>query len=117
MSKTELPRPQWTPKRPEVPAQCASCPFRTGNNAEFGAVMSKLSKREGGDGKLTTGQLVGARIMIMDGCMTMGDFACHGTVYTPDMQKRPEHEWMQCKGATDFYRANETHKLNGNHTK
>jgi hypothetical protein len=32
----------WMPKRKELPSQCASCPFRTGNDAEFGVIVQRL---------------------------------------------------------------------------
>ena len=96
----------WTPKRPEVPAQCASCPFRVGNDKEFGEVLQRLKDKEAGGPapKVTKRDIGFARLQIWGDTHGWGDFYCHGTVYTPEMQQRPVGEWMQCKGAADAHR-------------
>lgn len=92
------------PKYPEVAAQCASCPFRFGNNEEFGAILNKLEKSCGLPGKVTKKQITQARIRIMSDVGSRGDFMCHLSAYTPEMKQRPRTEWRQCAGATRHYR-------------
>lgn len=94
----------WRPKFCEMPEQCASCPFRIGNNAEFGAVVERLRAAEGIVGTLTK-KIVGfARTALWMDAVRTGDFMCHCTVYDANMQIRPMADWRQCKGATHVYR-------------
>lgn len=97
-------RKLWRPKRPEIPEQCLSCPFREGNDAEFGAVLNKLRAASGIAGKSTTCDIAFARQGVRDDLSHSGDFVCHGTAYTPDMKPKPKEEWRQCPGATKFFK-------------
>lgn len=98
-------RDAWRPKRKET-EQCASCPFRDGNNKEFGAVVRALKKAAGMDPD--KGNTVHqARMMVhMDvvGPGGRGDFVCHATAYGPEMKPRDPSEHRQCPGATAAYR-------------
>lgn len=95
----------WLPRRPECAAQCPSCPFRQGNDKEFGEIMSKLRTRFGLSPKITRSQIAFARFTAMKDVRKAGDFACHLTAYSSDMQTmRCPSEQRQCPGATTLYR-------------
>ncbi len=94
----------WTPKREEMREQCASCPFREGNDAEFGAVMRKLAKANGVRTRVDVG---GARFMVHREVEQMGDFICHQTAYDKDMKLRDASEHKQCPGATRHHKGTE----------
>lgn len=99
------PRSLWRPKRPEVKEQCASCPFREGNDAEFGAVLEKIARSHGNTTTITPAVIQHARLKVIADLQFSGDFVCHHTVYGPGMdEKRDPEERRQCKGATAFFR-------------
>lgn len=95
--------PGWRPKRQEVASQCASCPFRVGNNVEFGEVANRLRRAEGIMRPASREDVGFARLSLFMEAVEGGDFACHCSVYNADMSKRPMSEWRQCKGATQAY--------------
>lgn len=97
--------PGWQPRIAGCEQQCASCPFRQGNNAEFGSIVERLRKAEGIRGKATRAIIGFARISLFMELETAGDFACHVSVYRPDMTMRDRKEWRQCAGATEVYRS------------
>lgn len=98
-------RKLWRPKRKEMPEQCISCPFRTGNDAEFKAVLDKLVQANGG-GFADPDQ---ARFMIRKELTQMGgDFICHQSVYDKDMNRRDHREHRRCPGASAFHRNGST---------
>lgn len=99
MSHREL----FRPKFPECAQQCPSCPFRVGNDAEFGEVIRKLRHALGMNEKVTPADIRHARLHIRFDA-AHGDFICHLSAYTPEMSSRPQAEWRQCKGATEAYR-------------
>ena len=92
----------WKPRLPET-TQCASCPFRAGNDAEFGAVVARLL----GTKKATKAQIKRTRDNVQhDVLMKMRpDFACHATAYDAEMDVRPISEHRQCPGATKAFQA------------
>ncbi len=92
-------RKLWRPKRPELPTQCASCPFRTGNDAEFGRIVARLLERAP-----TAVEIQYARLEVLKDLRHTGDFMCHGTVYTDDMCLQDETNWRQCPGASACFR-------------
>ena len=95
------PRELWRPKLPEAASQCASCPFRDDNDAEFGAVMQRLRERVGMPGKLKRRDIAYAKYTIRTKDIAhSGDFACHFTAYDKDMNERPRVDHRQCPGAT-----------------
>lgn len=100
----------WLPRFKEREGgQCASCPFLTGNDVQFGKVVDALRiKQARVDGKRVPkppGAMVVRRARsiirfdIMNGAY---DFACHATVYGPDMRPRSQQQYRQCPGATAF---------------
>lgn len=97
-------RQLWRPKLKEVEAQCASCPFRKGNDTEFGAVIQKLRDKIGMPGKVTKSCVDHSRKAIRIELQSSGDFACHHAAYDNDMNERPRTELRQCKGATMFFK-------------
>lgn len=96
------PRLQFRPKLRELKEQCVSCPFRDGNDKEFGAICSKLVGG-GTKKKVTKAQVAKARAQIRDEATRLGDFACHCTVYDADMNLKPHSERRQCPGATKHF--------------
>jgi hypothetical protein len=90
-------RKAWMPRMRELPAQCASCPFTDGNDAEFAAVVARL------DGSPAVARF--ARLKIRQECSLSGEFACHGTVYDQAMRVRPRSAHRQCPGASAHYRS------------
>lgn len=97
-------RQMWIPKLKEVDEQCASCPFLANNDKEFVDVLQRISdhaKR----GKICKARAEIARLKIKSE-MSSGDFVCRQTVYRKNYaSKKPEKDWRQCKGATDYWRA------------
>jgi len=98
------PRALWTPKRREVPAQCASCPFRVGNDKEFSGILSKLKAKLGLKPSVKRPEVVAARCQVRMDLEHTGDFACHHTAYDEAMNERPASEHRQCAGATRWFR-------------
>lgn len=97
-------RALWHPRAPELTVQCASCPFRKGNNAEFGAVLNRIRTKAGMKGECSKRDVGKARLQVMVDVMDRGDFICHGTAYDAQMNQRPVTEFRQCPGATKFHR-------------
>lgn len=102
-----MPEKLWLPRRAELPAQCASCPFRKDNDAEFCVIVNRLRKSEGlrpvkPNSKIVRTARSKVRIELLILCT--GEFSCHGTVYNPDMTIKPMHEHRQCPGASEFWR-------------
>lgn len=89
--------------------QCLSCPFRKGNDAEFGAFMAKIRKLNNVPEPKTEGDKFFATFFARDkvhkDIATLGDFLCHHTVYTPEMQMTDQEQWRQCPGASVAFRA------------
>lgn len=99
------PRALWRPRLPELPEPCASCPFSTGNNKEFGAVVARLAKTWTFDHAHNNSASVRhARGAVKRDASKRGDFACHGSVYKEDMTMRPTADHRQCPGASAYYR-------------
>ena len=97
------------PRRPALPSPCVSCPFREGNSAEFGVIVARLTSSAFGSRVIPSPRdITTARQRIRRDVETHGEFSCHGTVYTPEMEKRPESSWKQCPGATRYFRTGET---------
>jgi hypothetical protein len=99
-------RGTWRPRLKELPNQCASCPFRTGNDKEFQGVVDRL-KEKGIQATLDVPHNVDLSVVrfgIRLGVEAHGDFICHGTAYTKDMELRDRKEHRQCPGATKAYR-------------
>ena len=93
-------RDMWTPKRLELAHQCASCPFRKGNDDEFGVIVERLNKRYNADGTIEQ-----VRFSVQHEAKSNGDFACHQTAYSSDMELQPDREHRQCPGATAAFKA------------
>lgn len=98
------PRPLFRPKLAEVARQCASCPFRADNDAEFGAFIARLRARVGLTRPVGPDLIEFARAGIRVEVGRKGDFVCHHTVYAEDMSVRPAAGWRQCPGATEYFR-------------
>jgi hypothetical protein len=92
-------RKLWRPKLKEVAKQCSSCPFRIGNDKEFGAIVSKLKGK-----KASRSLIAHTRLEVRMELEHTGDFACHYTVYYDDMTMRPLTERRQCLGASAIFR-------------
>jgi len=95
------PRQLWRPKLPEMPEQCASCPFRKGNDVEWAGVIAKLAA-SGGKSSVNFEQA--RKLVKLDINMMGGEFHCHLTVYNADMTMKPMSEHKQCPGASRYYR-------------
>jgi len=95
-------RAMWIPRRKEMPEQCTSCPFRTGNDAEFGDVIKRMCAASGEPMTKTTA--LRARFMLKMETEQAGDFICHQSAYDKDMNLRDASENRQCPGATKHYR-------------
>lgn len=96
----------WMPKLREA-EQCASCPFREGNDKAFGGIVRALKKHAGMD-EDEGNTVAEARAMAhMDviGPDGRGDFVCHATAYGPEMRLRASSEHRQCPGATALYKS------------
>lgn len=102
-SKTDH-RSLWQPKFPEVAQQCASCPFRTGNDKEFGEVIARLREKLEMSPTVTANDIRHARFCVRIDA-EHGDFVCHHTAYDAKMNQRPQADFRQCAGATAAYRA------------
>lgn len=96
-------RALWRPKLEELSQQCASCPFRQGNNDSWGAVLKRLAKAFG-EKLPNKARVTLARIQIMSETEACGDFVCHGTAYKPDMTLRDKSEHKQCPGASEWFK-------------
>lgn len=88
-----------------LPAQCASCPFRDGNDAEWGVVVNKLRKAHGLKPVKPGSHIIkhARKSVRLETAMKGSDqFACHGSAYDENMQIRPAKEHRQCPGAVEF---------------
>jgi hypothetical protein len=92
------------PKLKELDEQCPSCPYRDGNNKEFGVIVNRLRKRHGIPGAATSWQIGVARIEVRQTGLVTGDFVCHCTAYDQDMNLKPADQHRQCPGATKAFR-------------
>lgn len=93
----------WRPKLRELPQQCASCPFREGNDKEWMEVLNRLAKANG-EPEVTKLRAHQARAQILEETSKLGDFMCHGSVYDQEMDRRPPSEHRQCPGATQWHK-------------
>ncbi len=93
-----------TPKLKELKEQCASCPFRRGNDKEFGEIVRRICKST--KQRFSKFQVTFARGQIEIDCMDRIDFACHCTVYDDEMNLKSTQDRRQCPGASQFYRQN-----------
>lgn len=96
------PRLLWRPKLPEMPVQCVSCPFRTGNDVEFREVLTRLKNKGKKSGKLVVSMARAAiaREQLLEETAEIGDFSCHQSAFNPDMTTKPYLEHRQCPGAS-----------------
>lgn len=86
---------------------CASCPFRTDNDLEFGTTVNLLRRATMGRGwrLADTSEVTFARHSVAFDALSRGDFMCHTTVYDKSMTKQlPQAGWQQCPGATIAYK-------------
>jgi hypothetical protein len=97
-------RSLWRPKLKEVAKQCDSCPFRDGNDKEFGEYLTKLRNSFGFVGPAKPFDILYARRQVTSERRFSGDFACHHTAYHPDMTPRDPSEHRQCPGASKLFR-------------
>ena len=95
-------RQLFRPKLKELPEQCASCPFKDGNDKEWGDVHKRLAAASGVEKPLDPRI---SRWKVRDEIINgfSGDFFCHGTAYNYDMTRRPMSEARQCPGATKLF--------------
>lgn len=94
-------RKLFRPKLAELPVQCASCPFREGNDSEFAAVCEKLAVTGGFEAQGVSQ----VRASVKREVAEHGDFACHGSAYL-DGERRDDSEHRQCPGATQWFKSN-----------
>lgn len=93
-------RSLWRPKLKECAEQCASCPFREGNDDEFRKAVEGFFP-----GVLLDDNAVAiARERIRGDLKFSGDFICHCTIYKAKGKLREVQERRQCPGATKYYR-------------
>lgn len=105
-----LTRTLWTPKFPECAQQCASCPFREGNDAEFKVIVDRLREKEGLS-PAKKSQVDFARASIRLDVEKSGDFMCHNTVYDKQGRRAPSTKFRQCVGATAYHRGETLRKI------
>lgn len=94
-----------------LPVQCASCPFKDGNDEEWAAVVNKLRVKHGLRPVKVKSRIVKharTAVRIETGMIGTPQFACHGTAYDDKANLRPYSEHRQCPGAVEFIK-----KLNG----
>lgn len=112
MAKKTLADPQtrdptrgWIPRHEALASPCVSCPFSTGNDAEFGAMVLRLKQAAGMKVSASAKEILDARYRIKMDIVRFGpEFVCHGSGYDKDMKIRPSTEHRQCPGAIDFAR-------------
>lgn len=97
-------RELWKPQVPELPVQCASCPFLPDNDTEFGVIVDRLRALHGLE-KACPLSVFQTRMAVQEEVSGHGDFVCHGTAYTPEMGLRSRNEHRQCPGASKHYRS------------
>jgi hypothetical protein len=100
-------RELFRPKTQSLSEQCPSCPFREGNEKEFGEIVQRLKAAQGPNPDLASEEH--ARAVICGEVRHRGDFLCHNTVYDAEMNFRPPGQRRQCPGATAFYKAADPH--------
>ncbi len=85
----------------EVRRQCASCPFREGNDRELGdfLVGARICSRSNSRKRVKAIREEVKR----DTLANDGGFSCHHSAYTKDGEDRPERSHRQCKGASKFF--------------
>lgn len=99
------------PKRQELKEQCKSCPFRQGNDFDFGEVLNKLRVTAGKKplkGWDLVSLSVGAKEQIREEVKMNGEFICHHTAYEVSgkaLVKKEESSFRQCPGATKHHRS------------
>jgi hypothetical protein len=89
------------PMLAEVRRQCASCPFREGNDKELREFLVNAhicSRTESRKRARRVREEVKRDTLGSD-----GDFTCHHSVYTREGKDRPERLHRQCAGATKFF--------------
>jgi len=94
-----------------APAQCASCPFRKGNDAEWTTVVNRLRKTFGlrkvtAKSSVIKAARANVHMEVIEQVCLLGrvQFACHCTAYDKDMNPRPPHEHKLCPGAVKFFK-------------
>ena len=85
---------------------CESCPFRHGNDQEFGAVITSLKKFKGDKTPASARESKAARFRVKAERLFTGEFCCHHSVYDADMSVKSNHHWKQCRGAAEYFRGN-----------
>lgn len=94
------------PKFPLLPVQCASCPFRSGNDEELGEVVRRLRKKWDMSQKVGPADIAHTRKMLRIDAYRAAEFLFHGSVYDAEMNERPRHEHRGCPGAVEWKNAN-----------
>jgi len=105
--KIKAMRALFRPKLPEG-TQCASCPFRQGNDAEFKKVVIALKHSAGLKPKATKRDVFLARLRVRGDVEHRGDFICHRTFYGQDMERLDPALHRQCPGATKAFKGLES---------
>ncbi len=103
-SQIQAARKFWRPRRPELAEPCVSCPFREGNDLEFGEIVRRLLRRNSPGERMTSEKVAQVRASVRQELKTSGEFACHGTVYDEHMRLKPREGHRQCAGAAQCYR-------------
>lgn len=94
-------RKLFRPKLSELKEQCPSCPFREGNDKEFGAICMSLASLHQEE---YPAPLAVARRRIQEEVARFGDFICHCSAYNGDMSLKVTKENRQCPGATKWFK-------------
>lgn len=98
----------WMPRLRPMEQQCASCPFKDGNDKEFGAIHRRLAAAAGVPVHPVSVLTSRMRVRADIANAPSGDFICHSSAYTPEMTRRPMTQARQCPGATEFYKSGKT---------
>lgn len=93
-------RSLFRPKHKEVNEQCVSCPFRAGNDKEFGKILDKLAELHG----VKRNSTKFSRLMVLQEATINGEFVCHYTAYNTDWSSKDQSEHRQCVGATQWFK-------------
>lgn len=105
------PNELFIPKREELKEQCKSCPFREGNDLDFGDVLNKLRVSAGKKslrGWDVVSMAVQAKEQIREEVRLNGEFICHHTAYDASGDKlvnKKSESFRQCPGATKHHRS------------
>lgn len=98
------PRLLWSPKLKVMPEQCISCPFREGNDDEFGKICDRLNPElQRLSPKKRALRIEMARFQLREETAHFGDLSCHQSAYNPDMTVKPYREHRQCPGAAKHF--------------